>query len=798
MVEKFKSIKKAFLEREFSEMNERQLEAVFYTEGQLMVLAGAGSGKTAMLVNRVANLIDYGDLYHSDFVPSNLSEDLILRLESAFSEGKNLSYFKDVLNFNGVNPQNILAITFTNKAAREMKERLVSRLGEEKSSWVFASTFHSLCAKILRENAERLGYPEDFVIYDIDDTKRLIKDCQKMLSVDEKVFSVKSTASSISKAKDEILTPNEFKMRHENDFRLSSVGEIYDLYQKRLKAAGAMDFDDLIFNTLELFSKYPEVRQSYSERFHYVLVDEYQDTNMAQHLFIQKLVDKKDGNLCIVGDDDQSIYKFRGATVENILGFDKVYKKAKIIRLEQNYRSTKNILSAANSIIEHNANRKGKRLWTNNLEGKRIRVHTAYSEHNEAVFISDELKSRIGAGCSASDFAVLYRASSQSGVIERLLARAGLPYRVVGGIRFYDHREVKDLISYLSVVNNPLDEVRLKRIINQPKRTIGERTINQVISIASDEGKPLFEVMRNANFYEDLRRSAVKLMDFAQTIEHFISFHKSGVKLSELYKEILEKTGYIDFLKSKEEDADSRIANVQELGNAIKRFEEENSGAINLSSFLEDVSLISEAETSNSDGAINLMTVHASKGLEFPVVFLPGFEEGIFPGIQCIFNPEEVEEERRLAYVAITRAKEELFIINSTSRMIYGSTSHNKASRFLSEIPEELLERTKSRDWAKIPAEGGTVSSAYDLRVKSVVSARNFGQSPVSVIEEKTGETERFVPGDLVSHSVFGRGKVVSSVSMGDDALLEINFSGIGNKKMMSQFAKLKRELDLC
>jgi DNA helicase-2/ATP-dependent DNA helicase PcrA len=795
--ERFIEIKKKFLEREFKDMNECQREAVFLTEGQVIVLAGAGSGKTTALVNRVANIVSYGNAYHSCDVSNDLNEADIKTLEKGYDDGKNLCDFSQITRIEGVNPANILAITFTNKAAKELKNRLSSRLGV-KANEIWASTFHAMCVKILRLHAKELGYTNDFVIYDDDDAKKLLRECQKSLEMDEKAYPVKSMVAEISKAKDNLIGTLLYRSEFENDYRKSYVVEVYEMYQKRLKAANAMDFDDLIFNTILLFKKSSNILKEYKKYFKYIMVDEYQDTNKAQHELI-KLLAGKNGNLCVVGDDDQSIYKFRGATIENILGFEKTYKNAKLVRLEQNYRSTKNILSAANGIIKNNVSRKGKTLWTKNEEGFKIRVHTACNEYNEADFISEEiLKKFEKKEYKPSEISVLYRMSSQSNVIERVFIKNSIAYKIIGGVKFYDRQEVKDLISYMSVINNTADEVRLRRIVNRPKRTIGERTITAVSEIAMREGKTVFEIMKNSIEYEDLRRTAVKLSEFTDVIEDLIKDYKKEIALDELYDRILERTGYIDFLKREDDEAETRIANIKELKSAIVKFCEEKGEKAGLSEFLEEVSLVSESpeNVENPQGAVTLMTVHAAKGLEFPVVFLPGFEENIFPGIQSIYGQEdETEEERRLAYVAVTRAKNELYITNATSRMVYGSMSHNKSSRFLAEIPDEITEYTKARDWVK-PTNGERIDSAYEVRVKSVVSARNFRQASILPANKlKTESCVIYSPGEFVNHKVFGQGTIVSVSEVDSDTLIEINFENSGIKKIMGKYSKLQKNI---
>jgi DNA helicase-2/ATP-dependent DNA helicase PcrA len=790
---KISSVKKKLLENEFLHINKDQRKAVFQVEGRLMVLAGAGSGKTTMIINRIANMINYGDAYHSGFCkdPSQKNLDLF---EAGCKDGKSFSCFSNFFSFNPISPSNILAVTFTNKAAREIKNRLFARLGATANN-IWASTFHSMCTKILKSNCEFIGFSKDFNIYDAEDSKKLMKGCQKSLGFDEKSAALKKCLNAISRAKDKMMGAEAFKSQDSNDPGLEKIAQIYQMYQERLKSSNAMDFDDLIFNTVILFKKFPEILENYRKIFKYIMVDEYQDTSIAQHKLI-KLLAGENGNLCIVGDDDQSIYKFRGAAVENILGFDKFYKNVRVIRLEQNYRSTKNILKAANSVIENNLNRRNKVLWTSEEEGKKIRLHTAYSEYDEASTIVNEIKNRIENGKKYSDIAVLYRMTSQSSAIERALARNSIPYKIYGGIRFFDRREIKDLLSYLSVINNPDDEIRLRRIINRPKRLIGERTITLINDVAISNGKSFFYVMVNAGQYDELRRIVVRMSSFVDLIESFIKMHKNNAKISEIYKHVVLSTGYIDYIKD-EEDADVRLANIKDLENFIIHFEEEKDGNANLSDFLEEISLSANTESENEDdNFVSLMTVHSAKGLEFPIVFLPGFEEGIFPGTKSMYDLDKIEEERRLAYVAITRAKEEIFFLNSTSRMIFGSTSHNKPSRFLSEISSDAFEITKSKEWKKMSPTQEKPSSNYELKVRSVVSARSFGNIPAAanrLPEEENKSDRNFAPGEFVDHAVFGKGTIISTIPMGEDELLEINFEKTGVKRMMSNLANLQK-----
>ena len=717
---------KKYLDIEFPFLNNRQKEAVFQISGNLLVLAGAGSGKTTVIINRIYNMIRFGDLSNL-----NVPDNILGLLSSGLNNGKKLGDFENDIVFDKIRPENILSITFTNKAAKELKERLNKKLGDI-SSRIWSSTFHSLCARILREYAGELGFSSRFTIYDSDDSKRLIKECLKILELDEKALPIKTCMSSISSAKDELIGCEDYKIQFTNDFKMSNISKVYELYESKKKNSDAMDFDDLIFNTVSLFKSNPDIRAKYHDRFKYVMVDEYQDTSKSQHELI-KLIVGDDGNLCVVGDDDQSIYKFRGANIENILSFDKYFKNVRIVRLEQNYRSTGNILSAANAVIRNNASRKEKTLWTNSDNGEKIHLHVSYSEHDEAERIANKIIEEVKNGRSYSDFAVLYRLGLQSAVIEKLLTRHAIPFRVVGNIRFFEKKEVKDMIAYLSVINNRNDEIRLKRIINRPHRSIGDRTMQSISSVAEQHNKTFFEVIQNASNYSELQRASFKISSFSTVMDSLIEASNSGITLSDLYSLILEKTKYIDFLNASEDEPESRVENIKEFGSYISLFESEKGPDASLESFLEEISLISDSSSSDENSNfVTLMTIHASKGLEFPVVFLPGFEEGIFPSQQCIYEPENVEEERRLAYVALTRAKEQVFILNSTSRLTFGSTSHNKPSRFLSEIPSEILETSKSKDWEKLSVQTKLPSTNREVRVKSVVFARNFSKTRLS------------------------------------------------------------------
>jgi hypothetical protein len=735
------------MQEKLKKMNPRQLEAVLHTEGPLLILAGAGSGKTTVLINRIAYIID-----------QSLAK-----------------------------PWQILAITFTNKAAGELKERLTAMLGDTGGD-VWAATFHSTCARILRRDGDRIGYSSHFTVYDTDDSKRLVKDCQKALNIDDKMISHKSILSEISHAKDSMLSPADYQAAAGSDFRLAKIGAVYELYQKRLREADAMDFDDLLGNTVELFRQCPDVLEYYQNRFRYIMVDEYQDTNQVQYEFVRLLAEKSK-NLCVVGDDDQSIYKFRGATIENIMSFEKSYPNAKVIRLEQNYRSTKNILNAANAVISNNEERKGKTLWTENPEGDKIQIHTSSNEQDEAGFVATTILEQIAKGRKYSDFAVLYRMNSQSNILEKVFVKSGIPYRIIGGHRFYERREIRDMIAYLSVINNPSDEIRLRRIVNQPKRSIGDKTIATASEIAGALGESLLEVLGRADEFDSLRRASVKLKAFYDMMQELIDANDDeSVSLHELYELILEKTGYIEALRGEKEEAETRIENINELASNLLKFQEENGEEATLSAFLEEVSLMTDIDNYDETAdTVVMMTMHSAKGLEFPVVFLPGFEEGIFPGLQAIYDPNEIQEERRLCYVAITRAKESLYLLNADSRMLFGSTSRNRPSRFSLEIPLDLINKTREQDWRKPDLGTKMPVAETELRRKSATAAMHFGQ-----VTPPARSGNVFKTGDMVQHKTFGKGLVISATPMGNDVLLEIAFEQ-GTKKLMANFARLAK-----
>ena len=788
------ALRRAVLEKDFARMNDRQKQAVFTVNGPLLILAGAGSGKTTVLINRIANILRYGDAYNSTYLRDDLDENDIAACKAYIENGTPLTTeTQEHLSVSACAPWRIMAITFTNKAAGELKDRLCAMLGETASD-IWASTFHSTCARILRRDGERIGYSSHFTVYDTDDQRRLMKSILKELDISEKNITPKSILNEISRAKDSLISPAEYALTVGDDFRLKIISRAYTTYQKRLEDADAMDFDDLINKVVELFKKCPDVLEYYQNRFRYLMVDEYQDTNHAQYTFVRMLAEKS-GNLCVVGDDDQSIYKFRGATIENILSFENTFQNATVIRLEQNYRSTQNILDAANAVIEHNTERKGKTLWTQNGTGAMIHLHTAENETDEAERITKIILDGVAAGRKFSDYAVLYRMNSQSLTFERNFAKSGVPHRIIGGTRFYERREIREMIAYLSVINNPSDEMRLRRIINTPKRSIGDRSVEVAAQIGQQTGETLFEVVSHAKDYPALSRAANKMTLFAAQMQGLIELNNDEkVTLGELYDELVERIDYLNFLKTDDpESAEDRAANVQELASNLRRFEEENPEGT-LSDFLEEVSLITDIDNyDNNADSVVLMTVHSAKGLEFPVVFLPGMEENIFPGMASVYVPSEVEEERRLAYVAITRAKEELYIFHAESRMIFGMTNRNRVSRFVEEIPETLVEHTRSRDYSarpvSMPSFGGAKPFGEAPKTKSVAEAGGFTPKP----RVKPAPAGTYRVGDTVLHKAFGTGLIVSATPMANDTLLEVAFDKVGTKKLFANFARLTK-----
>ena len=779
--EQLQALRRQVMEKEFSRMNPMQREAVFTTEGPLLILAGAGSGKTTVLVNRIANIVKYGCAYGAREFSVSLTEEEIRMLEE-YRDGTQeyTDEIADLLAVRPAKPWQILAITFTNKAAGELKERLEAMLGPDGQD-IWASTFHSTCARILRRDGESIGYTSHFTIYDTDDSKRVMKECQRLLNIDDKMLSHKTLLHEISHAKDSLISPEDYLNDAGDDVRLRKIGEAYRLYEKLLRDADAMDFDDMIVNTVKLLEENEEVRTRYQNRFRYVMVDEYQDTNHAQYR-LTSLLAGGSGNLCVVGDDDQSIYLFRGATIENILSFEEQYHKAKVIRLEQNYRSTQNILDAANAVISHNTERKGKNLWTANGPGEKIVVDNAFDEQEESTFIADTIMDSVKGGRKWSDHAVLYRMNAQSNAIERTFVRMGVPYRVIGGHRFYERKEIRDALAYLSVISNPADNIRLRRIINEPKRGIGATTINHAAQIAAGLGLSLYEVISHADEYEQLVRAAPRLRAFTQIIDGLAEAAEE-LPLNELFEKAMRDTGYLDSLALDRETYQDRLENIQELSSNLLRYSEDNEEG-DLNGFLEEVALMTDIDNYNEEAdTVVLMTLHSAKGLEFPVVFIPGMERGIFPGIQSLYSASEMEEERRLAYVGITRAKERLYLTHARTRMLYGSTSHNAPSPFLEEIPEGLVEEKR-----KV-----TLSQQKPSVQRAAKPKKTFDHSFGPAAPKPSAPAGSYRVGDTVGHKLFGTGVVLSAQPMGNDTLLEIAFEKAGTKKLMANFARLTK-----
>ena len=775
--------RKRIIENEHRELNDMQKQAALALKGALLILAGAGSGKTTVLVERTAQILRWGEAYESDALFGEYSDEELLLIKQA-AEGQ-LSLpdeLAEKLSVNRVYPWRILAITFTNKAAKELKERICARVGDRGND-IWASTFHSCCTRILRRHGEKLGYTSHFTIYDTDDQKRLIKDCMKTLDISEKTLSVKEVMYNISSAKDNMTGTEEFRTQAGADALLGSISRIYTLYQKRLLSADAMDFDDIIFNTVMLFKRFPEVLDKYSDQFRYIMVDEYQDTNRIQYELVRMLA-RVHKNLCVVGDDDQSIYKFRGATIRNILDFEDDYDDTRVIKLEQNYRSTKNILSAANSVIGNNYERKEKALWTQKPEGEKITVYNAFDDRDESDFIAGDIRKRVDAGARYSDFAVLYRMNNQSQGIERAFVHAGIPYRIIGGRRFYERREIRDMTAYLSVISNPSDSIRLKRIINVPKRGIGDKTISNIEEISSMLGQSMFETMKQSQEFEALAKSSKKLIGFCELIESF-SAMQGSVSLRELYEKLLERLEFEMYLIKNSEYTESAVDNVRELATSIAQYEDDSAEEATLQGFLEETALLSDIDSyqENGDYAV-MMTLHCAKGLEFENVYIPGMEENVFPGYQATLSDHEMQEERRLAYVGITRAKSSLTLINAKSRMIFGHTNRNRQSRFISEIPDSL-KTEKQRVITPAMAPEMNMPSQRSIRMADIASSRS-----ITTDTPKTA-AQTFTTGMRVRHKTFGEGMIISVRPMASDNLLEIAFDSVGTKKLMSKFAGL-------
>ena len=796
--ERFLQAKRKLFDRIFDHLNDKQREAVYSVNGPLLILAGAGSGKTTVLVNRIGYMIRYGNAYNSDRMPSFVTEEDIRALEEALALPKEeAEALLDRYSEDRVKPWSILSITFTNKAAGEMKERLEKKVGEEAQA-IWAGTFHSVCVKLLRRYCERIGYAQGFTIYDTDDQKKLMTNVLKDMDVDDKMFPPKSVLSFVSRAKDKLLTPSDV-LNEARDFREQKMARVYAEYQRRLVACNALDFDDIIMQTVRLLNEDTEARDYCQNKFKYVCVDEYQDTNRAQFV-LTSIISEKHKNLMVVGDDDQSIYRFRGADIENILRFGDDIKDACIIKLEQNYRSTGAILDAANAIIKNNQNRHGKSLWTDKDKGQPVSLRRLDDQNAEGKYIVDkilELKKKENR--PLSDFAVLYRLNSISNSLESAFTRSGVPYRVLGGLRFTDRKEVKDVLAYLCLINNPADNVRLMRIINEPKRKIGDSTVAAVQEIADRYGESMFDIMRDAHLYPSLSKVCGKLKEFTDLIMGLRGIAESE-RLDILIDNVLELTGYRAMLKAQDEiEGKSRLENAEELISSAVQFIDTHGDEASLSSFLEEMALVADIDNYDPEAeAVTLMTVHSAKGLEFPVVFLPALEENVFPSSQAIYEEAELEEERRLAYVAVTRAKQRLFLTHTRERLLYGKTSYNKLSRFVSEIPEGELDREKTFDNSaariastRMPGQRSARESE-ETRILSEFAKMTSGATD-TVVKKPPQQKQSFSVGDCVSHPVFGRGVIMNVSPLGPDTLYEIAFDSFGTKKMMGNYAKITK-----
>lgn len=778
------ALKQQAFRKYFHSLNEQQQQAVFSVNGPVLVLAGAGSGKTTAIISRIVNMIYFGDGYAQ--ADGYLPEEDAVWLQ-AYIDGKepeDVERLREILAIAPIRPWNILAITFTNKAAGEMRARLASTLGEELASSVHASTFHSACVQILRRSIERLGYGSDFAIYDADDSRKLMKSCLADCNVSEKQFPPRGIVQEISNAKDAMISPEEMWEDAGEDYRKQTVARLYAAYQRHLRESNALDFDDIIYLTVELFRRFPEELAKYQYRFPYVLVDEYQDTNHAQYQLIS-LLTHASGNLCVVGDDDQSIYRFRGATIENILGFEEEFPDCTVIRLEQNYRSTQNILDAANSVIANNTGRKSKHLWTNAGAGEKITWYRAADESDESAYVSDTILKQVKAGEKYSDHAILYRMNAQSNMLERALVHKGIPYRIYGGTRFYDRKEIKDILAYMSIVENPNDRVRFERIVNEPKRGIGNATLALLLQISQDLHLSPLEVLQNVEQYPALSKKKTALKKFAELWEALITAEREQ-PLEQFLDTILEKTGYHGMLESMGEEGTFRLENIEELKTSILTYQNEAEEA-SLGGFLEEISLYTDVDKYEPDqDTVMLMTVHSAKGLEFRNVFLVGMEQGVFPGNRSLSTPQDLEEERRLAYVALTRAKEKLTLTTAASRMLFGMTMRNPPSQFLEEIDKSLQEEKTSRRQSKrgIPAGNAeSVQSISLLQQQMAASKKRVYQA----------QPKEFHVGERVRHAVFGDGTVLSITKMANDAMLEVGFDQVGTKRLMASHPKIKK-----
>lgn len=790
MISRFVAARRKYIALQFSELNVMQKEAALATEGPLLLLAGAGSGKTTVLINRIANLIRFGRASDSQDVPDTVTEDDVIFLEgySEPADPYDRRRAEYLCALDPAAPWSVMAITFTNKAANELKERLQKMLGDQAQD-IWAMTFHSACCRILRRDIELLGYDRSFTIYDQADSERMMKEIIRNMGLDDKTFPAKYVLSIISRQKDKMISADQMMedVETSNDMRLYHVARAYQKYQVKLKENNALDFDDIIFMTVRLLQQNDDVRAYYQRKFRYILVDEYQDTNHMQYLLTSLLAGGYE-NICVVGDDDQSIYRFRGATIENILNFERQYRGSRVIRLEQNYRSTQAILKAANAVIAHNLGRKGKHLWTANQEGDPITVYEATDESGEANYVANQIISRTR-GKNFKDHAILYRTNAQSNALEFAFKRNGIPYRVIGGMRFFERAEVKDMLSYLCVINNRTDDLRMHRIINNPPRGLGAKTIEIVDRLAQAEGTDIYHIVADPYSYAPLEKAAGKLIQFAMLLEELSRLLEEGMSLPDFYDEVMRRTGYVAMLENKPtEENKTRLENVRELKSSIQAYVQ-NSENPTLAGFLEEVALYTDIEEYNDgDDAVVMMTMHTAKGLEFPHVYLVGFEDGLFPGMRAIGDQEEMEEERRLCYVAITRAMKTLTISHARQRMLYGRTNAALSSRFLREIPESIIVKKGGYHSAQPSYNYPMNRQSYQTSQAYIPVSRKAEFTSVSSVAPKATFLD-LKKGDMVQHTAFGRGLVLSVLKMGGDALLEIAFDQIGTKKLMAKTA---------
>jgi len=782
--QEYQVVKKNALKKYFGKMNDFQQDAVFSINGPLLILAGAGSGKTTVLVNRIANMVYFGNAFNSNKVPTEISANEIDFLKN-YADGIDIDdeKLKQIVAVDCVNPWNILAITFTNKAAGELHERLEKMLGEN-ATGIAAATFHSTCVRILRKEIQRLGFKQSFTIYDSDDSQRLVKSCLEQLEIAEKMFPPRSIQGEISRQKDFMVTPEKYEQSAAGDYRKLVIAKVYKMYQEKLFSANAVDFDDLINLTVQLFDECPDVLAHYQNLYKYILVDEYQDTNQVQYRLVSMLSSKHE-NLCVVGDDDQSIYKFRGATIENIMSFEEEFDNAKVIKLEQNYRSTQNILTVANELIKNNQGRKGKNLWTSSGDGSMITVFKSANEMGESKFVADTILNAVQEGEKFNNHAVLYRMNAQSNILERAFISSGIPYKIIGGLKFFDRKEVKDIIAYLSVINNPADMLRLKRIINEPKRGLGSATITVLEQITSDLGVTPIEVLRESPNYAPLSKKSKPLVEVAEMFDHLTKV-AAEKPLDELLDILMVKTGYADYLKHLGDEGIGRLENINELKSTMVTYTEQAEEP-SLAGFLEEVALYADIDSLNNEADyVVMMTMHAAKGLEFPNVFVVGMEENIFPSSRSMENEADIEEERRLAYVAITRAKKNLYLSHSVERMLFGSTSRNRPSRFIKELPADYLNHIQQHMSRSNQSSDNGITAPTNISLQAQLANKRRAEKP-------TNSNIDFSVGERVSHNIFGEGTVLAATKMSNDTMLEVAFDVKGTKKIMANFAKLKK-----